>query len=71
VLQALPGSLRAPWVAGDRICVRGRGHRRDPAEFLPGDDELEASASELANGPEEDAVATYGDAELIETERRG
>jgi len=43
----------------------------DPAEFLPGDDELEASASELANGPEEDAVTTYGDAELAEAERGG
>jgi RNA polymerase-binding transcription factor DksA len=43
----------------------------DPAEFLPGDDDLEASASELANGPEEDAVATYGDAELTGTEWGG
>jgi RNA polymerase-binding transcription factor DksA len=41
----------------------------DPAEFLPGDDDLEASLSEVANGAEEDAVATYRDAELSEAEQ--
>jgi RNA polymerase-binding transcription factor DksA len=41
----------------------------DPADFLPSDDDLEPSASDLANGPEEDAVAIYGDAEVIETEQ--
>jgi RNA polymerase-binding transcription factor DksA len=41
----------------------------DPAEFLPGDDDLEPSASDLANGPEEDAVVTCGDADVPEPSR--
>jgi RNA polymerase-binding transcription factor DksA len=41
----------------------------DPAEFLPGDDDLDAGRAEVADGPEEDAVATYRDAALSRAEQ--